>query len=67
MELKSLIIFGEGLNDLIVLKNHVFDIHSGFLVEGIFEYISIGLLVFDNGLFMRMVLGITGLVGLLDE
>jgi hypothetical protein len=66
MKLKSLIIFGEGLNDLIVLKNHVFDVHGGFLVEGVFQYISVGLLMFDNGLFMGVVLGIMELVGLLD-
>lgn len=44
----------------------MFDVHGGFLVEGVFQYISIGLLIFDEGFFMGVVLGVTGLVGLLD-
>lgn len=44
----------------------MFDVHGSFLIEGVFQYISIGLLMFDKGFVMGVVLGVTGLVGLLD-
>jgi hypothetical protein len=49
---------------MIVLENHVFDVHGGLLIEGVFQDISIRLLLWD-GFLMGVALGVTGLVGLL--